>query len=59
MIQVIKSRMIECRTMGEGTGVYKVSVGNPEGKRPFGRPRCRMEDNIKMYFQQLGCGDLD
>jgi len=45
--------------MGEGTGVYKVSVGNPEGKRPFGRPRCRMEDNIKMYFQQLGCGDLD
>jgi hypothetical protein len=22
-------------------------VGKPEGKTPFGRPRCRKEDNIK------------
>jgi hypothetical protein len=33
---------------GEGTGVYRVLVGRPEGKRPVGRPRRRWEDNIKM-----------
>jgi len=34
--------------MGENGGVYRVSVGKPEGKRPLGRPRHRCEDNIKM-----------
>jgi hypothetical protein len=27
--------------MGEGRKVYKVLVGKPEGKKPFGRPRRR------------------
>jgi hypothetical protein len=27
--------------MGEGSGVYRVLIGRPEGKRPLGRPRCR------------------
>jgi len=26
------------------------------GKRPFGRPRCRWEDNIKMDLQEVGWG---
>ena len=26
----------------------------PEGKRPFGKPRHRWEDNIKMDLQELG-----
>ena len=45
--------------MGEGRGVHKVLVGKPEGKRPLGRPRCRLEDNIKMDLQEVGrgCGD--
>ena len=34
--------------MGEGRGVLRVLVGKPEGKRPFGIPRRRWEDNIKM-----------
>ena len=42
--------------MGEGRGVYSVLVGNPEGKRPMGRPRRRWEDNIKMDFQEVGYG---
>jgi hypothetical protein len=29
-------------------GAYRVLVGKPEGRRPFGRPRRRWEDNIKM-----------
>jgi hypothetical protein len=34
--------------MGERGGAYRVLVGKPEGKRPFRKPRCRWEDNIKM-----------
>ena len=42
--------------MGERRGVYRVSVGKPEGKRPLGRPRRRWEDNMKIYLQEVGCG---
>jgi hypothetical protein len=45
--------------MGEETGVYRVLVGKPEGKRPLGRPRRRWEDNIIMDLQEVGCGDID
>jgi hypothetical protein len=31
--------------MGEERKVYKVLVGKPEGKRPFGRPRRICEQN--------------
>jgi hypothetical protein len=27
--------------------------GKPEGRRPFGRPRRRRDDNIKMYLQEI------
>ena len=39
--------------------VIRKEVGKPERKRPLGRPRCRWEDNIKMYLQEMGggCGD--
>ena len=40
--------------MGEDTGVHRVLVGKPEGKRPLGRPRRRGEDNIKMDLQEAG-----
>ena len=30
-------------------------MGNPEGKGPFGRPRRRWEDNIKMDLREVGC----
>jgi len=42
--------------MGEGSGVHKVLVGKPEGKRPLGRPRRRLEDNIKMDLREVGGG---
>ena len=45
--------------MEEGRGVQKVLVGKPAGKRPLGRPRRRLEDNIKMDLEEVGrgCGD--
>jgi len=45
--------------MGEGRGVHRVLEGEPEGKRPLGRPRRRWEDNIERELQEVGgiCGD--
>ena len=45
--------------MGEKRGVCRVLVGKPEGKRPLGRPKRGWEDNIKMDFQEVGCGRVD
>ena len=42
--------------MGEGRGVHRVLVGKPEGKRPWGRPRRRWEDNIKRDLREVGGG---
>ena len=42
--------------MGERRGVCRVFVGKPDGKRPLGKTRLRREDNIKMDFQEVGCG---
>jgi len=33
--------MVHAACMGEFSGVYRVLVGKPEGKRPLGRPRLR------------------
>jgi hypothetical protein len=45
--------------MGDTGGIYRVLMGKPEEKRPLGRPRLRWEDNIKMDFQEVGCGNMD
>jgi hypothetical protein len=56
-------RMIKSRTMrraghvahtGEMRKAYKIVVGKPEGKRPFGTRRCRWKDNIKMDLMEKG-----
>jgi hypothetical protein len=33
---------------------YRRLVGNPEGKRPLGRPRRTWVDNIKMDLREIG-----
>jgi len=45
--------------MGERRGVYRVLVGKPGGKRHLGILRRRWEDNIKMAFEEVGCGGMD
>jgi hypothetical protein len=42
--------------MGEKRGAYRILVGRPKGRRPFGRPRRRWEDNIKTDLQDVGWG---
>ena len=39
--------------------MYRVLVGQPEGKRPLGRSRRRWEDNIKMHIQEVGLEGTD
>jgi len=49
-----------CSTCGgERRVFYIVLVGKPEGKRPFGRPKRRWEDNITMDLQEVGCWGVD
>ena len=31
-------------------------VGKPEGKKPLGRRRSNLEDNVKVGFQEVGWG---
>ena len=60
IVRVVNSRRMRragyVARMGEGRGVHRVLVGKPEGKRPLGRPRRRLEDNIKMDLQEVGGG---
>jgi len=44
--------------MEESRGLYRVFVGKSEGKRPLGRPSCRMEDSIEMDIQEVECRAL-
>jgi hypothetical protein len=45
--------------IADRSGVCRVLVGKPKGKRPFGRPRRRWEDNIKLDLQGVGYGCMD
>jgi hypothetical protein len=63
IVRVIKWRRMRwaghVARMGEETGVYRVLVGKPEGKRPMGRPSRRWVDNIRMDLQEVRCGYMD
>ena len=57
MVRVIKSRRLRWAgqvAREEGRSVLKILTGIPVGKRPFGRPRRRWGDNIKMYLKEIG-----
>ena len=63
IVRVIKSRRMRWAghvvRMDEERVVYRVLVGKPEGRRPLGRPRRRLVDNIRMDLQEVGCGYMD
>jgi hypothetical protein len=41
-------------TNGVKRNADRLLVGNPEGKRPLGRPRRRWVNNIKMDLREIG-----
>jgi hypothetical protein len=45
--------------MGEKRNVYRLLVGEPERRRPLGRPRPRWIDNIKMELLEIGVNVVD
>jgi hypothetical protein len=45
--------------MGERRGAYRALVGQPEGRRPLGKPRRRWEDNIKMDLREVEWEGID
>jgi hypothetical protein len=48
-----------CSTNGEKRNAYRTLVGKPEGRRPLGRPRCRVVNNIKMDLTEIGWDGMD
>jgi hypothetical protein len=63
IIIIIKLRRIRWTAYVECMGVkmneHSVSMRKPEGRRPLGRPRRRLDDNIKMDLRGIGWGVMD
>jgi hypothetical protein len=65
IIRIIKSRRMRwtghVARMEEKMNAYRLLVGNPEGKRPLGRPRHTWVDNvrIRIYLGEVGWGGVE
>jgi hypothetical protein len=57
IIRVIKSWRMRwtghAAGMGARRNAYRIFVGKPEGKRPLGRPKRRLLNNIKMDLREV------
>jgi hypothetical protein len=42
-----------CSKHVKNRNAYRILVGKPEGKRPLGRPRRRLEEKIKMDLREI------
>ena len=56
--RVIKSRRSRwpghVARMEEVRSTFNILTGTPTGNRPWGRPRRRWENNIRMYLEEIG-----
>jgi hypothetical protein len=63
VIRIIKSRRMSwaghVARMGEKRNAYSLLVGKPERKRPLGKPRRMLVDNIKMVLLERRWGGAD
>ena len=61
IVRVMKSRRMRWAERVAHTGDRSIQGlgGKPEGQRTLGRPRSRLEENIKMDLQEVGCGGMD
>jgi hypothetical protein len=45
--------------MGDKSNAYRILLGNPEGKRPLGRPKSKWQGNIKMDLKDTEWCDMN
>ena len=57
IVRVIKSRRLRwagyVTRVEEGRSAFKILNDKPTGNRPFGRPRHRWEDSIRIDLEQI------
>ena len=55
IVRMIKSRRLRWAGNGmeEGRSAFKILTGKPTGKRHFGRPKRKWEDNIRMDLEKM------
>jgi hypothetical protein len=51
--------VMTCSTNAAKRNAYRILVGKPEGRRPLGRPRLRLMNNIKVNVREIGLGSVD
>ena len=58
IVRVIKSRRLRwaghLARKEKGRSAFKILTGKPTAKRPLGKPRRRLEDNIRMDLEDIG-----
>jgi hypothetical protein len=63
VIRMVKSRRMilagHVARLGEKRNAYRILVGNPEGKKPLGRPRLRCVGNIKQDLREIKWDGVD
>ena len=61
-VRVIKSgrlrRVGHVARQEEGRSAFKILTDKPTGKRPLGRPRRRLEGNIRMELEEMAINGL-
>ena len=45
---------MSCARMEQNRSTFKILTGTLTGKRPLGRSRHRLEDNIRMDLKEIG-----
>jgi len=63
ILRLIKSRRkrwaVHVARIGGESGVYRILVMKPEGRKSMGRPRRRWVENIRTDLQEVECGYMD
>ena len=57
--RMISSRGMDCSTIGNRRGAYRVVGGGPEGKRQLGRPWLDRRIKLKWIFKMWDLGVLN
>ena len=45
--------------MEEGRSAFKILTGKSTRKRPLGRPRLRLENNVRIDLKEIGVNTID